>query len=45
MLTEVMFASGTSVWLGAAQPEARTLVGGGLMLPAALWASWLQGKR
>lgn len=45
MLTEVVFASVTSVWLGAAQLEARTLVGGGLILLAALWASWPQGRR
>lgn len=45
MLTEVVFASVSSVWLGAAELQARTLVGGALILLAALWASWPQGKR
>ncbi len=44
MLTEVVFASVSSVLLGAAALETRTLLGGGLILLAALWASWGQGK-
>jgi len=40
MLTEVVFASVSSVLLGAAELEARTLLGGALILLAALWASW-----
>lgn len=42
MLTEVVFASVSSVWLGAAELQARTLMGGALILLAALWASWPQ---
>ncbi len=40
MLTEVVFASVSSVLLGAAALETRTLVGGALILLAALWAAW-----
>jgi drug/metabolite transporter (DMT)-like permease len=40
MLTEVLFASGSSVLLGAAELSARTLMGGALILLAALWAAW-----
>lgn len=45
MLTEVVFASVSSVLLGAAELQARTLVGGGLILLAALWAAWPEGVR
>ncbi len=45
MLTEVVFASVSSVLLGAAELEARTLLGGTLILLAALWASWPQRRR
>lgn len=40
MLTEVMFASVSSVLLGAAELQARTLLGGVLILLAAAWAAW-----
>jgi len=40
MLTEVVFASVSSVLLGAAELQARTLLGGALILLAALWAAW-----
>ena len=40
MLTEVVFASVSSVLLGAAELEPRTLLGGALILLAALWAAW-----
>ncbi len=40
MLTEVVFASVSSVLMGAAQLEARTLLGGALILLAAVWAAW-----
>jgi len=36
MLSEVLFASVSSVWLGASQWESRTLLGGSLILLAAL---------
>jgi len=39
MLSEVVFASGSSMLAGAAQPTARTLVGGALVLGAALLAA------
>ena len=39
MLTEVVFASVSSVVLGAAELSARTLAGGALILLAALWAA------
>ncbi len=42
MLSEVVFASLSAVWLGAAQLEARTLLGGALIVLAALMASWAQ---
>jgi hypothetical protein len=38
MLTEILFASVSSAWLGAAELETRTLVGGGLIILAALLA-------
>ncbi len=40
MLTEVVFASVSSVLLGAAELLVRTLLGGALILLAALWAAW-----
>jgi drug/metabolite transporter (DMT)-like permease len=40
MLTEVLFASGSSVLLGAAQLSTRIVWGGALILLAALWAAW-----
>lgn len=40
MLTEVVFASVSSVLMGAAELQARTLIGGALILLAALWAAW-----
>jgi drug/metabolite transporter (DMT)-like permease len=39
MLTEIVFASASSVALGAAVLEARTLIGGGLIMLAALLAA------
>ncbi len=40
MLSEVVFASVSSVLLGAAQPSGRTWLGGALILAAAGWAAW-----
>jgi len=40
MLSEVVFASLSSVALGAAQLTARTLAGGALILAAAAWSAW-----
>jgi drug/metabolite transporter (DMT)-like permease len=40
MLTEVVFASVSSVLMGAAELQARTLLGGTLILLAASWAAW-----
>ena len=40
MLTEVVFASVSSVLMGAAELQGRTLLGGTLILLAALWAAW-----
>jgi drug/metabolite transporter (DMT)-like permease len=42
MLSEVIFASGSSVALGAADLGARTWVGGALILAAAAWSAWPQ---
>jgi len=39
MLSEVVFASGSSMLAGAAQPTARTLIGGALVMGAALLAA------
>jgi len=39
MLTEILFASVSSAWMGAAQIEGRTLIGGGLIVVAALLAA------
>jgi len=39
MLSEVLFASVSSVLLGAAQLQPRTLAGGALIVLAALWAT------
>ncbi|HSI54555.1 MAG TPA: DMT family transporter [Ramlibacter sp.] len=40
MLSEVVFASLSSVALGAAELTARTLVGGAFILAAAVWSAW-----
>jgi drug/metabolite transporter (DMT)-like permease len=40
MLSEVVFASLSSVALGAAELTARTLLGGALILAAAAWSAW-----
>jgi drug/metabolite transporter (DMT)-like permease len=40
MLSEVVFASLSSVALGAAELTVRTLVGGALILAAAAWSAW-----
>lgn len=42
MLSEVVFASLSAVWLGAAELSSRTLLGGSLIVLAALMASWAQ---
>jgi len=39
MLTEILFASASSAWLGAAEFGARTLTGGALIVLAALLAA------
>jgi drug/metabolite transporter (DMT)-like permease len=39
MLSEIVFATLSSVWLGAATLEPRTLMGGVLILAAAAWAA------
>lgn len=40
MLSEVVFASASSVGFGAAQPDARTLAGGALILLATALSAW-----
>jgi drug/metabolite transporter (DMT)-like permease len=45
MLSEVVFASLSSVALGAAELTARTLTGGALILAAAAWSAWPEGER
>lgn len=40
MLTEVVFASVSSVLMGATELQTRTLIGGALIVLAALWACW-----
>ncbi|WP_395139417.1 DMT family transporter [Schlegelella aquatica] len=40
MLTEVVFASVSSMWIGGEQLRAHTLVGGTLIIAAALLAAW-----
>ena len=45
MLSEVVFASLSSVALGAAQLSARTLAGGALILGAAAWSAWPRKQR
>jgi drug/metabolite transporter (DMT)-like permease len=40
MLTEVVFASASSVLLGASSLQPRTLLGGALILLATVWAAW-----
>jgi len=42
MLSEVVFASVSSVALGAASMDLRTAVGGALILTAALWSAWAE---
>lgn len=44
MLSEIVFASASSVLLGAATLEPRTLWGGALILFAAAWAAWAEGE-
>ncbi len=44
MLSEVVFAAASSVTLGAAQPDARTLFGGTLILLAAAASAWPGAK-
>jgi drug/metabolite transporter (DMT)-like permease len=45
MLSEVVFASLSSVALGAAELGARTLAGGLLIVGAAAWSAWPRGPR
>jgi drug/metabolite transporter (DMT)-like permease len=45
MLSEVIFASLSSVALGAAELTARTLFGGLLILAAAAWSAWPRSER
>ena len=45
MLSEVVFASLSSVALGAAELTPRTLAGGALILAAAAWSAWPRGGR
>jgi drug/metabolite transporter (DMT)-like permease len=45
MLSEVVFASLSSVALGAASLAPRTLVGGGLIVLAAAWSAWPRRAR
>jgi drug/metabolite transporter (DMT)-like permease len=45
MLSEVVFASLSSVALGAAELTGRTLAGGALILAAAAWSAWPGGDR
>lgn len=45
MLSEVVFASLSSVALGAAELTARTLAGGALILAAAAWSAWPVGEQ
>jgi drug/metabolite transporter (DMT)-like permease len=45
MLTEILFASVSSAWLGAAELQARTLIGGGLIILAALLAALQPGAK
>ena len=40
MLSEVLFASASAVWLGAGTLQAHVLLGGALIVAAALWAAW-----
>jgi drug/metabolite transporter (DMT)-like permease len=40
MLTELLFASGSSVFMGTGELTLRSMIGGALILLAALWASW-----
>ena len=42
MLSEVIFASASSVALGAAELTSRTWVGGALIVAAAVWSAWPQ---
>lgn len=45
MVSEVLFASASAVWLGAAVLEPRTAWGGALIAAAALLAGWQEGRR
>jgi drug/metabolite transporter (DMT)-like permease len=40
MLNEILFATASSVLLGASQLEPRIVLGGALIIAAALWAAW-----
>lgn len=43
MLSEVVFASVSSIAMGAAQLSAHTVIGGALILAAAVWSAWPAG--
>jgi drug/metabolite transporter (DMT)-like permease len=42
MLSEIVFATLSSVLLGAAKLDTRTMIGGALILVAAIWAAWAE---
>ena len=44
MLSEVVFASVSSIALGAATLHAHTVIGGALILASALWAAWPRAR-
>jgi drug/metabolite transporter (DMT)-like permease len=44
MLSEVIFASASSVAMGGAEPTMRTWLGGALILSAAAWSAWPKGE-
>jgi len=39
MLSEILFASGSSVWMGASELALHTLAGGALIMAAAVWSA------
>jgi drug/metabolite transporter (DMT)-like permease len=45
MVSEVLFASVSAAWLGAATLTVATAIGGGLIAAAALLAAWQEGRR
>ena len=45
MVSEVLFASVSAAWLGAATLTVATFIGGGLIAAAALLAAWQEGRQ